>query len=128
MKTLILGRFILGYSGITFPCLIICYTIQILTKNFILTELFYDNQSVSLNYFEGPKNGAPILLLHGNMGHWQTFCPLIKELSKTRHVFAMDLRGHGKSSHVPNSYLLETHFQDVASFLRERINEPVTLL
>ncbi|WP_419421248.1 alpha/beta fold hydrolase (plasmid) [Legionella sp. D16C41] len=93
-----------------------------------MTELFYTNQSVSLNYFEGPKNGAPVLLLHGNMGRWQTFSLLIKELSKTKHIFAMDLRGHGKSSHVPDSYLLETHFQDVVSFLSGRINETVTLL
>jgi pimeloyl-ACP methyl ester carboxylesterase len=93
-----------------------------------MTELCYNNQSVSLNYFEGPKNGAPILLLHGNMGRWQVFHPLIEELSKTRHVFAMDLRGHGKSSHIPNSYLLKTHVQDVVSFIREKIDAPLTLM
>jgi pimeloyl-ACP methyl ester carboxylesterase len=93
-----------------------------------MTELCYNNQSVSLNYFEGPKNGSPILLIHGNMGRWQVFSHIIEELCRTRHVFAMDLRGHGKSSHVPNSYLLKTHFQDVVSFIKGKINEPVTLI
>jgi len=93
-----------------------------------MTELLYDNKSVTLNYFEGPKNGTPILLLHGNMGRWQSLSPIIDKLLETRHVFALDLRGHGKSSHVPHSYLVTNHSQDVVSFIKNKINEPLTLL
>lgn len=93
-----------------------------------MSKFTYNNQSATLNYFEGPKNGSPVLLIHGNMGRWQNFSPIIEELSKTKSVFAVDLRGHGKSSHVPNSYLLKTHFADIVRFINERINEPVTLV
>lgn len=93
-----------------------------------MSEFNYKNQSVTLNYFEGPKNGSPVLLIHGNMGRWQNFSPVIEKLSKTHSVFAVDLRGHGKSSHVANSYFLKIHLQDIILFIKEQIKEPVTLV
>lgn len=93
-----------------------------------MNELYYSTASVKLNYFQSPKNGTPVLLIHGNMGRWQNFEPIIEELSQTKEVFAIDLRGHGKSSHVANSYLLKTHYQDVLSFIKANICSPVTLV
>ncbi len=92
-----------------------------------MNELIYQGLGANLNYVEGPKNGKPLLLVHGNMGRWQEFSPIITELASHMHVFALDLRGHGKSSHVPGTYTLQNHLQDVAAFIRERIRSPVIL-
>lgn len=42
-------------------------------------------------------------------------------------MFALDLRGHGKSSHAPGTYTLQNHMLDVISFINEKIESPVTL-
>ncbi len=91
------------------------------------SELLYCRPGINLNYIEGPKNGSPLLLLHGNVGRWQAFTPIIPDLISKYHVFAVDFRGHGKSSHVPGSYTLENHLLDVIAFINEKIKSPVTL-
>lgn len=92
-----------------------------------MKELLYQTPTIKLNYFEGPNNGEPILLLHGNMGRWQSFLPIISDFESHRHIFALDLRGHGKSSHAPGTYTLQNHMMDVTAFIRERIGSPVTV-
>jgi pimeloyl-ACP methyl ester carboxylesterase len=44
------------------------------------------------------------------------------------HTFALDFRGHGGSDHVPNGYHWEAYAQDIISFLKEKVKEPVFLL
>ena len=92
-----------------------------------MNELIYRGAGVNLNYIEGPKNGSPLLLVHGNTGRWQSFSPIIHDLISNHHVFALDLRGHGKSSHVPGTYTLQNHLLDVTSFITEKMESPVTL-
>ncbi|MFY9662418.1 MAG: alpha/beta fold hydrolase, partial [Terriglobales bacterium] len=60
--------------------------------------------AVRLNYAEGPAAGPPLVLLHGLGRRWQVFLPLIPALSMRWHIFAVDLRGHGKSSRVSRGY------------------------
>jgi pimeloyl-ACP methyl ester carboxylesterase len=43
------------------------------------------------------------------------------------HIFALDLRGHGKSSHVPNQYRPEDYVMDVIAFIQDHFSEPVVL-
>jgi pimeloyl-ACP methyl ester carboxylesterase len=92
-----------------------------------MNELTYQGSDANLNYVEGPKNGQPLLLVHGNMGRWQAFSSIIPELASNMHVFALDLRGHGKSSHVPGTYTLQSHLLDVTAFIKEKIRSPVIL-
>ncbi len=92
-----------------------------------MNELTYRGSTITLNYIEGPKNGLPLLLVHGNMSRWQAFLPIISDLSSDTHVFALDLRGHGKSSHATGTYMLQNHLHDVTSFIKEQIGSPVIL-
>lgn len=92
-----------------------------------MNELTYQHSTIALNYIEGPKNGMPLLLVHGNMSRWQAFSPIINELASNTHVFALDLRGHGKSSHATGTYTLQNHLFDVTSFIKEKIGSPVNL-
>jgi pimeloyl-ACP methyl ester carboxylesterase len=92
-----------------------------------LVERSFDNGEVRLNYADGPDNGPPLVLLHGLGRRWQVFLPLITALSLRWHIFAPDLRGHGKSSHIARGYRGAQYSDDIANFLRERVNTPAVL-
>jgi len=82
---------------------------------------------VHLNYAEGSANGTPLVLLHGLGRRWQVFLPVIPALSLRWHIFAPDLRGHGKSSRVARGYHGSQYSEDIACFLRERVAAPAVL-
>jgi pimeloyl-ACP methyl ester carboxylesterase len=92
-----------------------------------ITEHEFDAGEVRLNYAEGPANGPPLVLLHGLGRRWQVFLPLIPALSMRWHIYALDLRGHGKSGHVSRGYGGKHYADDVARFLRERVSAPAIL-
>jgi pimeloyl-ACP methyl ester carboxylesterase len=92
----------------------------------MLTERTYSQGSLTLNYAEGPASGPPILFLHGLSDRWQFFQPILPFLSQRWHVYALDFRGHGASSHTPPYRYLD-HIEDVISFIEDIIKEKVTL-
>ena len=49
----------------------------------------------------GPDDGAPVLCLHGVMGHGGRFRRLAETFLPERHIVAADLRGHGRSGWEP---------------------------
>jgi pimeloyl-ACP methyl ester carboxylesterase len=85
------------------------------------------HMSVQLNYAEGPPNGPPLVLLHGLGRRWQVFLPVIPALSLRWHIFAPDLRGHGKSSRVARGYHGPEYAEDIHGLLRERVGAPAVL-
>lgn len=93
----------------------------------MLSEKFFDTGEVVLNYAEGPDNGPPLLLIHGFPRWWKDFQPIIPELSKNYHVFALDLRGHGKSGRVKGHYTLRDYSRDITALLENLIQRPVIL-
>lgn len=92
-----------------------------------IVERVFDTGELHLNYAEGPANGPPLLLLHGLGRRWQVFLPLIPALSLRWQIFAPDLRGHGKSSHVPRGYQGPRYCEDVVRFLREQVAAPAVI-
>lgn len=92
-----------------------------------ITEREFEAGEVRLNYAEGPANGPPLVLLHGLGRRWQVFLPLIPALSLRWHIFAPDLRGHGKSARVPRGYHGTQYSEDITRFLRERISTPAVV-
>ncbi len=89
-------------------------------------EKTFDNGAGSSNYVERSNGGVPLLLLHGMASMWQSFSFLIPHLEKDFHVFAMDLRGHGKS-HWASSYKIGEFIPDIASFIEKCIKEPTVI-
>src|ERR1700689_3812557 len=83
--------------------------------------------TVRISYAEGPPHGPPLVLLHGLGRRWQVFLPLIPALSLRWHIFAPDLRGHGKSSRVSRGYYGPQYSEDIARFLRECVAAPAVL-
>lgn len=92
-----------------------------------LVERTFDAGEVQLNYAEGSANGQPLVLLHGLGRRWQVFLPIVPALSLRWHIFAPDLRGHGKSTRVARGYHGPQYSEDIACLLRERIGTPAVL-
>lgn len=64
----------------------------------------------------GNTEGKPLLLIHGftdNSRSWSLVAPFLE----TRHVFAIDLRGHGKSTAPDCCYAMTDFANDAALFL-----------
>lgn len=77
-----------------------------------------------LNYGEGPDNGPPLLLIHGQAVSWEDYTTVLPKLSEHYHVYAVDCHGHGKSSKDPEKYSAEAMGKDFAWFIENVIGEP----
>ena len=80
-----------------------------------------------INYAEGPDNGPTLLLIHGISGRWQDWNRVFDGFAREWHVFAIDLRGHGKSSWVPDGYHWRSYALDQVEFI-ERVIETTTFV
>jgi pimeloyl-ACP methyl ester carboxylesterase len=93
----------------------------------LFREATFDTGKVVLNYAEGPAAGPPLVMLHGGAGRWQLYSDMLAELAKRCHVYAPDLRGHGKSGWVPWGYTIREYVEDISAFLRE-VSGPSVLM
>ena len=79
-------------------------------------------------YAEGPDNGAPLILMHGVTGNRESFNPILPYLIEHYHLYAVDHRGHGQTSHHSGDYHVEIMAEDAARFFREVIDEKAFVL
>ena len=94
----------------------------------MLVEKRFNTGEVELNYAEGPDNGPPLVLLHGFTSRWQFYLPVIPYLESRYHIYAPDLRGHGRSGHTPGKYNYDYDYQDLQSFLENIVPSGVILV
>ena len=94
----------------------------------MLKEHSFDTGEVELNYAQGPDSGPPLVLLHGLTACWQGFLPIIPHLLLRHTVYAVDLRGHGKSGRVSGRYRCPDYAEDIRSFIQGRLGEPAIML
>ncbi|MCW4050896.1 MAG: alpha/beta hydrolase [Candidatus Bathyarchaeota archaeon] len=92
----------------------------------MIVEKEFNNGEVTLNYAEGPDAGPPLLFLHGLTDRWQFFLPMFPQLSERWHVYALDFRGHGKSSRSPPYRYLD-HIKDTIAFIERKVGEKVII-
>ena len=93
----------------------------------LFREATFDTGKVVLNYAEGPAAGPPLVMLHGGAGRWQLYFDMLAELTKHCHVYAPDLRGHGRSGWVPWGYTIRDYVEDIGLFQRE-VSGPAVLM
>lgn len=79
--------------------------------------MILETSKVSL-YYEKSGEGRPLILLHGNGEEYSIFDEAVTVLSEHFTVYAVDSRGHGKSSTVS-----EFHYADMAEDIREFIEK-----
>lgn len=76
-----------------------------------------------INYGEVRNDKPALLLIHGQMGAWEDYANLLPELSENWHVYAVDVYGHGQSSHDPSLYYLDVNGDDLIWFINHVIGE-----
>jgi pimeloyl-ACP methyl ester carboxylesterase len=91
-----------------------------------IQEHDFDAGAITINYAELSSDGSPLVLLHGGSGRWQSFEEIIPTLAAHWHIFAPDLRGHGKSSRA-SSYQLQGYVNDLIAFLDGCVKEPTNV-
>jgi pimeloyl-ACP methyl ester carboxylesterase len=94
----------------------------------MLTENCFAAGPVHIHYVEGPSTGPPLVLLHGVTTRWQTFLPAMSGLMARYHIYALDLRGHGRSSWTPGAYSIDDDAADVIRLLRTCVPAPAVVL
>jgi pimeloyl-ACP methyl ester carboxylesterase len=91
-------------------------------------ERTFNAKAVKLNYLEyGASSGKALVMLHGGAWRWQEYLSLIPSLGRRWHIYALDLRGNGRSGWVPGKYRLEDFAEDNAEFVR-RLTAPAVLV
>src|ERR1700745_1217749 len=63
----------------------------------------------------GEPTSPPLVVLHGILAEAHTYDGLCRGLSRTRHVFALDQRGHGETEHAED-YSWPQWVEDGAAF------------
>ena len=91
-------------------------------------ERSFAASAVTLNYLdhESPRP-EPLVMLHGGAWRWQEFLSLIPTLATHRHVYALDLRGNGRSGWTPGAYRLRDFTRDILEFLDHHCAAPAVL-
>lgn len=91
-------------------------------------EESFEASAVKLNYLDyGSSTAEPLVLLHGGAWRWQEYLSLIPSLGRRWHTYALDLRGNGRSTWVPETYRLQDFAQDNVDFVR-RLNTPTVIV
>ncbi len=88
---------------------------------------YFQSKEAALSYVVGPPNKVPLVLIHGTGSRWQPFQPILPALAEKYQVYALDLRGHGGSSHTPGAYHLEDYCRDVSEFIVHQVGAPVVI-
>src|SRR5262245_22399371 len=73
---------------------------------------------IRMHYAEqGESRGEPIILLHGYSDSWFSFSRVLTPLARETRVYALDLRGHGKTDKPTSGYLMRDLAADVVAFM-----------
>jgi pimeloyl-ACP methyl ester carboxylesterase len=65
----------------------------------------------------GPRNGRPVLLLHGYSDSWSSFTPILGLVDPELRLIIPDQRGHGNSERPPGGYTPQGLAADAVALL-----------
>ncbi len=80
-----------------------------------------------INYGEVKNEKPALLLIHGQMSIWEDYALILPELSKNWHIYAVDVYGHGESSHDESLYYLDANGDDLIWFIDNVIGVPTVV-
>jgi pimeloyl-ACP methyl ester carboxylesterase len=70
-----------------------------------------------LVHYEALGRGRPLILLHGWLGSWRYWVPVMEELSVQYRVYALDLWGFGDSDRRDDRYDIESYVKLLDAFI-----------
>lgn len=94
----------------------------------MLAEKTFDTGEIVISYYESDTVADPLVLLHGSTLRWQSFGQFIPTLERSWHVYACDLRGHGKSGRARSGYRVVDFVPDTSEFIQRAIGQPTVLV
>ena len=92
-----------------------------------IEEKRFDTGELTLNYVEGPPNGLPLVLVPPQGADWTNYEKVLPLLTSDFRVFAIDIRGHGKSDWATGDYSFTSIGRDMTSFLEGVVKEPAII-
>ncbi len=102
-------------------------TVQTKTRRVGFLEQRFDTGEIGINYVAGPDNGAALVLIPAQMGTWESYEPVLPPLSRQFQVYAVDIRGHGKSDWTTGDYSWESVGRDMSAFLEQVVQRPAII-
>jgi len=73
----------------------------------------------SLVHYESFGRGEPLVLIHGWLGSWRYWVPVMDDLSSEFRTYALDLWGFGDSDKGRETYDIETYVDLMVAFMDE---------
>jgi pimeloyl-ACP methyl ester carboxylesterase len=70
-------------------------------------------------HYESFGRGKPIFFIHGWLGSWRYWVPVMDEVSKDRRAYALDLWGFGDSDKTQERYDIDAYVEMCLSFMDE---------
>jgi pimeloyl-ACP methyl ester carboxylesterase len=80
-------------------------------------ERWFRTPAGRMNYAEGGSGSRPVVLIHGVTLRWQSMAEIITELAESSHIYAGDLRGHGRSEWADSGYRVSDYVEDISAFV-----------
>lgn len=79
-------------------------------------------------YYEDQGQGLPLIFIHGVWMSSRFFHKQIPYFSQRYRVIALDLRGHGRSTHVHHGHTVAQYARDLRSVIQGLALDPVVLI
>jgi pimeloyl-ACP methyl ester carboxylesterase len=92
-----------------------------------IEEKYFHTGEVIMNYVAGPPNGTPLVFIPGQTVTWEEYTLIMPLLADRFQVFAVTLRGHGKSSWTPGQYTFNNLGKDITAFLKGVVGKPAII-
>ncbi len=89
-----------------------------------IEEKYFHTGEIIMNYVAGPPNGMPLVFIPGQTVTWEEYTLIMPFLADRFQVFAVSLRGHGKSSWTPGKYTFNQLGEDMTVFLKKVVGKP----
>jgi pimeloyl-ACP methyl ester carboxylesterase len=70
-------------------------------------------------HYEYYGHGSPLIFIHGWLGSWRYWVPVMDELSESHRVYAIDLWGFGDSDKSRNQYTVENYVRLLHTFVND---------
>lgn len=91
-------------------------------------ERVFDTGEVLLNYAcSGTETQPALLLIPGQTESWWGYEAAMVRLAQSFEVFAVDLRGQGRSTRTPGRYTFDNFGNDLVRFIAFQIRRPVVV-
>ena len=101
-----------------------------LVSIFLLINIFTTNaqsmktknieiNSENLSYFDSKKGDTTLLFIHGAFINKEYWSEQIRHFSQKYRVIAIDLAGHGNSSHNRTDWTIQNYGKDISEFIKE---------